>query len=511
MKAEKQPTTDPSQQLPASPDELLSQLKDKEQEIHKKNLLIKEKDKEIQNLRMHLAYLIRQKFGQKSERYIDTNQLTLFQMQELLTREEIEQDQPAQEEKPAEAPKPKNKPKREALPSHLPRVREVIEPENLPLGAKKIGEEVTEKLEYTPGKFWVRSIVRPKYVVPQQDGVLIASLPDFAIDKAIAGVTLLAHLLVGKYVDHLPFYRMIGIFKRAKVDLSEVTVNNWFVKVIELLEPLYQELKKQTLQSAYIQADETTIRVQTEKKGATHQGYMWVYHAPRKGTLFFEYHPTRACTAPSQGLAEFSGALQTDGYAAYDNLPNKEKITRLACMAHARRYFEKAKDEDPQGAGYVLGQIQRLYAIERQIQESTSQQRYEIRQSQAVPILAQMKEWLEKKRNSLLPQSHMGKAFAYTLKLWDRLCAYTTNGDYHIDNNPIENKIRPIALGRKNYLFAGNHDAAQRTAIIYTLMAACKINNIDPVLWLTDILDRIPGYKFKDIAELLPAQWKATH
>jgi len=345
-------------------------------------------------------------------------------------------------------------------------------------------------------------------VIPQQDGVLIAALPDFAIDKAIAGITLLAHLLVGKYVDHLPFYRMIGIFKRANVDLSEATVNNWFIKVIELLVPLYEELKKQTLQSSYIQADETTIRVQTEKKGATHQGYMWAYHAPRNGALFFEYHPTRAGTAPSQTLAEFIGTLQTDGYTGYENLPNKAKITRLACMAHARRYFEKAKDEDPQGAGYVLGQMQRLYAIERNTQDIPSEQRYTIRQAQAVPILAQTKEWLDKKRNTLLPQSYMGRAFVYTLNHWDRLCAYTTNGEYLIDNNAIENKIRPIALGRKNYLFAGNHDAAQRTAIIYTLMAVCKINDVDPILWLTDILDRIPGHNFKDIAELLPAQWK---
>jgi transposase len=500
MKAKKLDTTEPFTELTLSSEDLLSKLKEKE-------LLIKEKDDEIFKLRAHLAYLIRQKFGRKTERYLDPNQLTLFEMQELLTKVEIEeQDTPPIVTVEV---KIKKKPKRKPIPAEIPRQTEVIEPENLPEGAKKIGEEVTEKLEFTPGKFWVRRIVRPKYSVPQEPSILIGNLPSFAIEKAIAGASLIAHLLVGKYVDHLPFYRMVSMFKRSKVDLSEATVNNWFVKVTELLEPLYQGLKKQTLSSGYIQADETTIKVQTDKdKSSTHQGYFWVYHAPLIGALFFDYDPSRAGEVPNKTLATFTGVLQTDGYQGYENLPMQDKIIRLACMAHARRYFENAKAEDPHFVNYILGQIQRLYAIERQTQELSPEQRLALRQSQAVPILDNIKARVDSYELAMLPQVELRKALVYLNNHWSRLYAYTQDGTYLIDNNQIENKIRPVALGRKNYLFAGSHEAAQKAAMVYSLMAACKVNEVNPQEWLTDILDKIPDYKANKIAELLPANWK---
>ncbi len=476
-------------------------------QLEEKDEQLRIKDDEIFKLRAHLAYLIRQKFGTKSEQYKDADQLSLFQMQEMLTRAEL----PGQDQETLPAKPPRKKPGRKALPKDLPRKTEVIEPDFIPEGARKIGEDITEKLEYTPGQLWVRQIIRPKYACPKSETIITGELPDFAIEKGLAGASLIAHFVVSKFVDHIPFYRTICIFKRTKVTLAEGTVNNWFAKVALLLAPLYEKLKKQTLASNYIQADETTIKVQlAAKKGSTHQGYYWVYYSPGTGALFFEYDPGRAQTVPQKTLADYTGTLQTDGYQGYEALPRKDKIKRLACMAHARRYFEKAKDEDPDRVNYILSQIQRLYAIERTVAELDNTQRYQIRQKQAVPILNKIKEWTDEQRNKVLPRSLLGGALVYMGNAWDRLVAYTDSGEYLIDNNPIENKIRPIALGRKNYLFAGSPEGAKRGAIIYSLMAACKINDVDPYQWLVDILDKLPSCKSSQLEELLPKNWKAA-
>lgn len=558
---------------------VISEYKNREKklkaELQEMSEEIQEKDLEIQKLRAHLAYLIRQKFGTKSERYKDLNQLSLFDMQELLVKDDIDQEIPKEDVFVESTKREKRKPKRKAIPAEFPRRDEYIEPENLPEGAIRIGEEITEKLEYTPGEFWVRRIIRPKYLVPtanttnatntaptsttedsdktptdiaknvvsaQKDSsdtistevvtqatssikvvdnqtanddtastettIIVAPLPSFAIDKGIAGSTLLAYLIISKYCDHIPFYRIAHILKRSGLVLPESTINGWFKKVAELLTSLYEELKKQTLSSTYLQGDETTIQVQHEKPGSTHTGYYWVFYAPRVGTLFFGYDPGRGNHVPRTILKDFTGVLQTDGYAGYENLIHKDKITRLACMAHARRYFEKAKDEDPDGVKYVLTQIQRLYAVERQIETLDSQTRYDLRQKHSVPILKEMENWMEKKKARLIPKSLLSKAIVYSQNFWDRLCAYTQDGDYLIDNNPIENKIRPVALGRKNYLFAGSDEAAQNAAVMYSLLAACKINDVDPYKWLKDILEKLPDYKANKISDLLPANWK---
>lgn len=480
----------------------------KRSEIQEKDRRIAEQDKELFKLRTQLAYMVRQRFGRKSERYVDPNQLTLFEMQELLKTPEPAPTEPRQE---APVPsKPKNKPKRKAIPADIPRKIEVIEPENLPTNARRIGQEVTERLEYKPGEFWVHRIVRPKYVIDNQDGVWVGTLPSTVIDKGIAGPSLLAHMMVAKYVDHLPFYRIIEMLKRAKVSLSAATVSDWFMKVSKLLEVLYIKQKEMTLSSGYIQADETSIRVQTkEKQGVTHLGYFWVYYAPRKEALFFEYNSSRAQVVPEHTLKDFSGALQTDGYSGYTRLSKKDKITKLACMAHTRRYFEQALSQEPDRVGYVLRQMQKLYTIEREVKDSTHQERKRVRQEQAAPILDELKSWMDK-QSAYLPQSPLGKAIHYAQNQWAQLRRYIDDGAYLIDNNPIENKIRPVALGRKNYLFAGSHQAAQQAAIVYSLMAACKVAQVDPYQWLADILIKLPDYKANKVHELLPNAWKAT-
>ncbi len=457
-----------------------------------------------EDLERQLTEIKRLIFGSKRERFVGvtSDQLALFdtQKQEGTTSEE-------QIHYTREKSKKKNKAKRQLIPSHLPRIEEIIEPKDIESGAKKIGEEITEILEYNPAKIYVRRIVRPKYTQPSKQSITIAELPSLPLPKSNAGASLLAQIMVDKFVNHLPFYRQIQILKRQKLTLSDATITGWFNATTTLITPLYQVLEKQVLQSSYLQADESPIKVQDHhKKGKLHTGYHWVYHAPVEGLVLFKYDPSRSSKAPATFLQNYSGTLQTDGYKVYYNLPIQGTVKSLSCMAHARRYFEKALDQDPSRATYVLQQIQYLYAIERKAKDKgidlATKSRYRSLYSKA--ILNRLRKWLEEHRNKTLPKSSIGRAFAYSLNLWDSLIAYIENPLYNIDNNLIENAIRPLALGRKNYLFAGSHSAAQKAAMMYSLFATCKINNIEPFSWLHNTLKVIADYSVLDLHLLLP-------
>ena len=466
-------------------------------------------------MKQQLAELRRMIFGSKRERFIsaenaDTTQLSLFDTPEeetsALQEEEITYTRKKQQLKQ------KKTPVRVALPSHLPRVEEVIEPDNITEGSKKIGEEVTEILEYNPSKLFVRRIVRPKYALHRNEGVIIGELPSLPIPKGNAGPGLLTYIMVSKYVDHLPFYRQIKILGRQGVVLSDSTFNGWFNASADLLLPLYNILEKELLNSDYIQADESPIGVQDpNKKGKLHQGYQWVFRSPVKGLVLFKYHKSRERKAAEQVLMNFTGTLQTDGYAAYKNLRVKGDITLLGCMAHARRYFEKALDNDKRRAGQALTLFQKLYDVERECRLSGvgTEERKEIREKRSIPILKKIKSFLSENKSIVPPKSAIGKAIHYTANIWPNLERYVEDGRYEIDNNMIENTIRPLALGRKNYLFAGSHKAAQRAAMMYSFFATCKTNDVDPYVWLKDILTRIQEHKANRLHELLPANWKA--
>jgi len=374
----------------------------------------------------------------------------------------------------------------------LPRIEETIEPDDILSESKKIGEEITEVLEYNPSSIFVRRIIRPKYILAEQERIVIAPLPSLPIPKGNAGAGLLAHIMVSKFVHHLPFYRQQQIFKSQHLDISKGTLCNWFNATTTLLEPLYDTLQKELLQSNYLQIDESPIGVQDiTKKGKLHMGYHWVHHAPIERLVLFKYDPSRSRKVPEEVLQEYTGTIQTDGYSGYLNLKTKGSITLLACMAHARRYFEKALDNDASRASYVLEQIQRLYAMERKTRERKST----------------FEHWLKDQVLQVLPKSAIGKAIGYALKLWDKLKRYTMDGRYKIDNNLVENTIRPLALGRKNYLFSGSHKAAQKAAILYSFFASCKINTIDPYRWLKNVLENIQEYKSNQLSKLLPNYW----
>ena len=463
-------------------------------------------------LQHELAQLKRMIFGSKSERHIpaDSSQPTLFELPALEVPEPVKEHISYTRDKASSA----KKPVRLELPAHLERVIEVIEPDNLPEGARKVNVKITEVLDYEPGKLYVRVIQRPYYIGSQSDEqteFIIAPLPARALPKSNAGESLLAHIIISKFVDHLPFYRQVQMFKRQGVELAESTINGWFSESMALMEPLYQALKARIIKTDYLMADETPIPVQTkDKPGATHKGYHWVYYDPMAKMVLFDYRKTRGREGPNEVLKDFKGYLQTDGYQGYDELKNKTDITHLACMAHARRYFEKALDNDKHRSEHALALIRKLYAIERDAKEQQldAAQVSALRQQKAVAILKEFEQWLKDQIIEVLPASAIGKAMAYALRLWPSLVAYTRDGRLSIDNNLIENSIRPVALGRKNYLFAGSHDGAERAAMIYSFLATCKINDINPQHWLKDTLTRLPDYPANRLHELLPAAEK---
>lgn len=463
-------------------------------------------------LKEELAQLKRLIFGKKNERFIpaDAAQSSLFE------EPAIEQATPTEtqtitytKEKKAD----KKQPVRLVLPAHLPREEEVIEPENKQEGARKIGEAVTEILEYTPGKVYVKRYVRPKYLQVIKQGeangeqIVVAELPSLPIPSGNAGPGLLAHLMISKYVDHLPFYRQVQIFKREGIKLSESTISGWFKAICKLLEPLYEEIRKQILASGYINADETPIPVQSSNKpGATHTGYQWYYYAPKTKLVVVDYQKSRSGQGPHDFLEGYQGVLQTDGYAGYEQFASKPDIILLACMAHARRYFEKALDNDKPRAEHALTEIQKLYVIERKAKDEQmdTDQIQILRHSESRPILDKLHQWMQEEYGKVAPKSSIGKALAYSLKFWKRLSKYTENGRWYIDNNRVENSIRPVALGRKNYLFAGSHDAAQWAAIMYTFLGTCKLNEVEPYQWLNHTLTIISETKTSQLYKLLP-------
>ena len=404
---------------------------------------------------------------------------------------------------------------RNALPEHLP-VREVIiEPEQDTTGLKKIGEEVTETLEYTPASLIKRRTIRPKYAKPEGEGILIADLPSRPIDKAIVEACLLAYILVSKYIDHLPFYRQIQMFKRDfGWEPAQSTMSDWMASCCRLLEPLYNTLKQKILASDYIQADESPIKVlDSDKKGKAHQGYQWVYHDPVQKLVLFNYRKGRGQNGPKELLADYNGYLQCDGYTVYDKIGADPKITLAGCLVHARRKFHDALDSDKKRAQIALELFRKMYLEERAIKEAAPndfEQRKLVRDTKIKPLLAQIKTWIEQEQFNVLPKSPIGKAMTYYINQYPKLEAIFEDGRIELDNNLIENAIRPMAIGRKNYLFCGSHDAAQNAAMLYSFFGSCKMQNINPREWLKDTLEQIPDHSIQKLEELLPGYQKKT-
>jgi transposase len=476
-----------------------------------------------QEAQVRIAELLHLLYSARSERFVqgstpDPEQLTL-DFGELEVQHTLPDPQSGESETITYQRKKAKHPGRQIIPDHLPTEEVRIEPSEDTSGAEPLGETIVDTLEYKPGSLIRRRYVFPRYLKKEIDQkgeeqtvFIQAKMPDSRpLPKSIAEPGLLAHLICSKFLYHLPFYRQIQQFdQQYGLKLAKSTVNDWFTGVCALLEPLYNRLKQKVLESDYLQADESPIKVQDKNKsGKTHRGYQWVYQAPLEGLVLFDYQKGRGKNGPKAILAQFRGHLQTDGYAVYDKLTKgHQDIHLLGCMAHARRYFFQAKENEPK-AEVALNYFGQLYALERNLREraADAQTTQAQRQEKALPVLQQLFDWARKEQTSALPKSPFGKALYYLLQREEKLKIYCSDGRLQIDNNLVENSIRPLALGRKNYLFAGSHKSAQRIAQIYSFMATCKKQNVNPQEWLPDVLGRIAQHPVNQLDELLPGKW----
>lgn len=469
---------------------------------------------QLEQLQVQLLQLQKLVFGSKHERFVPQNanatqQGTLFTVDPIAEVITETKELPAREiTKTTVVSKHQG---RSSFPEKLRRQEVVVEPQGIDIAnCSRLGEDVTELLAYTPSELYVKRIVRPRYAVKTSGVVAQAPAPARAIEKCSADTSLLAQIVVEKYVDHLPLYRQIKRYDRLGGSINDSTIGDWVRAVAHALSGLYDRHKKHVLASQYLHADETVIQVMTaEKKNATHQGYYWVYQSHHDKLVLFDYRSGRGREGPATILKDYKGYLQTDGYAGYDIFKEYPDITLFHCMAHARRKFHEALPNDRKRAEYVLEQIQRLYAIERHAKENTlgGDALTQYRKEHAIPILQNLGQWMKKAYLEVLPKSAIGKALAYFIERWDTLSLYATDGLLHIDNNPVENSIRPVAVGRKNYLFAGSHAAAERAAIFYSLFATCKVHHVNPYNWLKDVLDKLATYRVDQLDEMLPQNW----
>lgn len=513
----------------------LDTLEAKNQEL---TSVVAKKDQQIHKLTDQLAWFRHKFFGSSSEKHIaaDPNQRKIdWEGLEVLPEEKEAIEDAEKELIEYERRKPnkeKKKPVRQPLPDHLRRVVEVIEPEGIQDNWVRIGEEVTEILEHKPGETYVRRIERPKYAIKpivaeenaeneqneeEAPAIRIAPMPLLPMPRSNAGPSMLAELMMNKYFYHLPFHRQISMFKMIGVRLPASTVNGWFQGSSDLLRALYNRLKEKVLETDYIQVDESTIPVINNQKHKTTKAYLWMVRSVMDNLVFFHYDKgSRAQRVVVDLLKDYQGAVQTDGYEAYSIYEQKKGVLLLGCWAHARRKFSESLAEDKSGAEYALAQIAKFYQVEKMAdeQELDHEQRAELRKRLAYPIMRAFEKWIEGYYPKTLAGGRMSRALTYTYNLFMRLSRYHLDGRYLPDNNLAENAIRPLAIGRKGYLFCGNHDAAENAAIMYSLLGCCKASDVNPREWLTDVFAKIPQYNRNydlDLADLLPHNWKKSN
>ncbi len=470
--------------------------------------------RENASLRHQLDVLCQRLFGKKSER-VDPRQLQLA-LEQLANEpgpvtEPIEMDSG---ETPVRG-HTRRPTGRRPLPAHLPRRRvecDVPEAEKqCPCGAAKarIGESVSEKLEYQPARFVVIETVRAKYACPHcHEGVVEAPAPPQAIDKSLAGEGLLAHVVVAKYVDHTPLHRLSGIFAREGVDLSRATLCDWVADVATALTPIGDQLRHEITAADYLQTDDTTVTVLDERRGS-YKGRLWTYLDPLGRQVVFDATPTHDGDGPATFLARFVGKLQADAYAGYDALYASGRVLEIGCWAHGRRRFVDAFLTDG-SAAQMVALIQQLYQVERAATDLDPEQRYVLRQQQSVPLLAKIEMLRQEMARTVLPKSPLGDAIRYLTNQWAALQRFVEDGRLAIDNNRAENQLRTVAVGRKNWLFAGSFEGARRAALLYSLVQSCKLINVPPFDYLKDVLMRVATHPQRLIGQLTPKGWLDT-
>lgn len=474
------------------------------QELQQENKVLRNENVVLKEENMLLKKMI---FGAKRERFVsaqDPMQSTLFDL-------EAPQSPDAEEVEKRITKKTKrtkktrgNNIKRNRFPENLERKTKILYPEGIAIeGLTQIGRDVTELLSYRPASLFVTEIIRPRLVDKKEGdkGVFQAPIPPRIVAKGMVDESLIAEIINEKIQFHTPIHRFSKKLKQAGIDfISENNLYNWFHTGAASLVPIYDLLVKDILNQEYIQGDETRMQVlKKNKPGSSHRGQMWAFMAPTIKAVAFNYEPTRSGKSANIILEDFSGKLQVDGYSVYETIGKRKDIELSFCMAHSRRKFYDAKDIAPEIANYVLEKMQFLYALEEHCRKEKFdfQQRRYIRQKKAVPILDDLEKYLIDKSadRTILPKSLIRKAIDYTLSRWKGLSAYAHDGELEIDNNLVENTIRPIALGRKNYMFAGSDEGAQHLAVLYSIIGTCLKNNINAYAYLHWLLKKVAAHK----------------
>ena len=472
--------------------------------------------RENQLLREKVNLLLRRVFGPSSEQ-LDSAQLQLLLSGAELVKPAAEPEaQPPKAKAQVQAPRKAKVPR---LPQNLPVVEEVIDPEPVkaaPEQFRQIGQEVSEQLDYEPARYFRRRVVRRTYVskAASDNAPVTAPLPPTLQERCIATPALLAQVVVSKYCDHLPLYRQEQILaRRHGINLPRQTLARWVELVAQWLTPVYQQIKTGVMAGGYVQVDETPINYLEPGAGRALKGFLWTGSRPG-GDVFFDWHPSRAgaCLDTVVPL-DFKGTVQCDGYDAYSRLAQRSgQVIKLAyCWAHVRRKFDEALEGAPRTAAWILKQIQLLYRIESRLREQKAGPalRQAVRASQSRPVVERIKKacTLLVRSKRFLPQDAISRAMAYALAQMPGLQVYLEDGKIEIDNNLVENAIRPTALGKKNWLFIGEAEAGERSAIIYTVIESCRRRRIDPYRYLRNVLTRLPQMNIQQVPDLLPGVW----
>jgi transposase len=471
--------------------------------------------RENATLRQQLDTLCQKLFGKKSERVSpDQLRLAFAQLAEELKPREEPTEMDTGERPGRQHRRPVRPTGRRPLPSQLPRDRVEIDvpdaDKRCACGTPKtrIGETVSEKLDYVPARLRVIETVRPKYACPHcHTGVIQAPAPPQAVERSLATEGLLAHVIVSKYVDHLPLYRLERIFDREHLDLSRATLCGWVADVATALTPIGDELRRQVVAATYLQTDDTPITILEET--GSRKGRIWTYLDPLARQVVFDATPTHERAGPETFLAAFAGDLQADAYTGYDALYRSGRIREIGCWAHARRGFVEALSTDARAAP-MLALIQELYQVERAIADETIDLRRTRRQEESVPILQRIAAEHDALDATVLPKSPLGDALRYLRNQWAALQRFVEDGHFRIDNNGAENQLRTVAVGRKNWLFAGSFDGAARAALLYSLVQSCALIGVSPFDYLKDVLLRVATHPHRLVAQLTPAGWAPT-
>jgi transposase len=495
--------------------------------IQAKDAIINAKDVKIAALTHELAYYKRIRFSTKSEALAPL-QRDVFEETWNTDMSAIEAEvEQLQDTNPCETVIRPKRPRagRQPLPPHLPRIEHRHEPESCSCGQCgrhliKIREDVSEQLDVEPAKFFVHRHIRPQYACRACETITAAPIPPAVIDGGMATVGLLTWVLIGKFLDHLPLYRLEQIAARDGVVLSRSTLADWVGRLGVALQPLADRLAWRLRQRTSLHADETPVPQLDPGNGKTKKAYLWAYRSndlqTRPKIIVFDYQAGRSGRHAQQFLQDWQGHLIVDDYAGYKALfaatrahpetqRQLEPCIELACWAHARRkFFDLFQASQSPVAQEALNRIGELYVIETEGRDMAADERQRLRAEKSVPALADLHDWLQQTRLKTPPNSATSKAINYSLKRWPALTRYAETGDLPIDNNPVENSIRPIALGKKNWLFAGSERAGQRAAVIQTLLGTAKLNGLDPAAWLKDTLEKLPAWPNSRIDELLP-------